>query len=207
MKKMRGFKFLAFAVILLAVSGANTAVWGQQSAAGAFHDRGLNFFQNRDYERAIEEYTHAIRLRPDEPVTFLQRGVAYERIGDYTRAVQDYTQAIELIPNTRSRWNYYLYRAEAYFNMGDYGKAISDFTQAISDYTQDINSRRNLSDNTRSMMDDNRRKIHGLRGLAYIRIGDYDSALTDLLVAYKLETDTTENVLRFTLEGLLRGNQ
>ena len=203
MKKMKGLKFL-FAVVLLAVSGANTAVWGQQSeAANAIERRAFIFIENGDFERAIEEFTQAIRLQPYEGRYFANRAWAYKEISDYTRAIEDFTQAIRLSTNNSlpTKWNLYIQRATAYSSMGNYYRAISDFTQAITELNNDgelySSSWRHIS------------WCLALRGLAYIRAGDYDSAIDDFLAGWQMSNTPSMLTPRGTvfhgaLESLLR---
>jgi tetratricopeptide (TPR) repeat protein len=66
--------------------------------ASAFSDRGVIYHEKGDYDRAIADYTEAIRLDPKYSNAFYNRGYAYEKKGDYDRAIADYTEAIRLVP-------------------------------------------------------------------------------------------------------------
>jgi tetratricopeptide (TPR) repeat protein len=52
----------------------------------------------RDYDRAIADYSQAIRLDPKYAVAYINRGISYEAKGDNDRAIADYDQAIRLDP-------------------------------------------------------------------------------------------------------------
>src|SRR5215831_370604 len=60
---------------------------------------------NRDYDRAIAEYSEAIRLDPKNPNAFSNRGNAYGNKGDYDRALSDYNEAIRLDPQFAIAFN------------------------------------------------------------------------------------------------------
>ena len=80
-------------------------------------------------ELAIQDFTEAIRIDPNNSIAFNERGITLSILGEEDRAIEDFNQAIRHNP----------YNASAYSNRGysyewarkDYAKAISDFTQAI----------------------------------------------------------------------------
>jgi len=61
------------------------------SLAGASLTRKKN-----DYDRAIADYSEAIRLDRNYAFAFNNRGLAYATKGDYDRAIPDYNEAIRL---------------------------------------------------------------------------------------------------------------
>src|SRR5262249_21929950 len=64
---------------------------------------------NHDYDRAIADYSEAIRLNPQYALAFDNRGNAYWNKADYDRALSDYNEAIRLDPKY----------ASAYYNRGN----------------------------------------------------------------------------------------
>ncbi len=81
-----------------------------------------------DFDRAIAEYSEAIRLDPTNAKAFFGRGVAYAKKGDLDRAISNYTEVIRLEP-----WNALAFanRGNDYFKKGDFDRAIADFNEAI----------------------------------------------------------------------------
>jgi tetratricopeptide (TPR) repeat protein len=57
--------------------------------------RGNAYFQNGDYDQALNDYDYAIALVPDNPVALYNRGNIETTLGQYDRAIHDYTQAID----------------------------------------------------------------------------------------------------------------
>lgn len=68
-------------------------------AADMYVNRGNVFFYEKDYRKAIVDYSKAIEMDIKEShVAFLNRGLAYEGIGDKGQAEADYRQALEFKP-------------------------------------------------------------------------------------------------------------
>jgi tetratricopeptide (TPR) repeat protein len=80
------------------------------------------------YDRAIEEYSGAIRRNPGDVSAYISRGNAYRGKGDYAQAIADYTEAIRMEPGEVS---YYRYRAEAYAKAENYARASEEYTRLV----------------------------------------------------------------------------
>jgi tetratricopeptide (TPR) repeat protein len=76
-----------------------------------YHRAEFKYLKSRDItwlEDAIQDYTHAIRLNPEEARYYGARGKAYKKRKLLDAALADYTSAIELAPHTAQ---YYSSRA------------------------------------------------------------------------------------------------
>ena len=94
-----------------------------------FYNRGIAHKNKDDYDQAIANYTHAIRLNPNLAKAFINRGNVYAAgKNDLDLAIADYDQAIWLDPKLASA---YFNRGVAYGYKADYDRAIADYTQAI----------------------------------------------------------------------------
>jgi len=80
------------------------------------------------FDKAIVNFSEAIRLRPDDASAFNSRGNAYESRGDHDQAIADYTQAVRLNPNYALAFNN---RGIVYAHKGNYYRAIADYNEAI----------------------------------------------------------------------------
>ena len=117
-----------------------------------------------DHDKAIADYTEAIRLKPDSAGAYYSRADAFDDKGDHGKAIADYIEVIRLKPDNAEA---YYDRGIAYGRNGDYDKAIADYTEAI----------RLKPDNA---------KAHQNRGVAYWRIGDMSKAEDDFAQAKKI---------------------
>jgi Flp pilus assembly protein TadD len=60
-----------------------------------------------NYKRAIEDFTRAISLAPNDPNPYHHRGLAYEDLKDVERAIGDFRQMLDLIdkhPRATDGW-------------------------------------------------------------------------------------------------------
>jgi lipoprotein NlpI len=106
--------------------------------------RGNGFWRRGDNDRALEEYSEAIRLSPDSDQFHNDRAGRYAAKDDYQRAIADYDEAIRLNSGYSRAFNG---RGLAYYFSGDDAHALSDFNAAIGlspEYGQAINNRGNV---------------------------------------------------------------
>jgi tetratricopeptide (TPR) repeat protein len=147
--------------------------------------------QQQVFEKAIADFTQAIRLDPNNALAYGERGNAYADKGDYDRAIADHTRTIKLDPNNAAA---YSNRGLAYYYKVDYDRAIADYTQsikldpnfALAYYNRGLayyykgDYDRAVADYTQSIrLDPNHALAYYNRGLAYYYKGDYDRAITD----------------------------
>ncbi len=82
----------------------------------------------QEHDKAISDFTEAIRLDPDAPEIYTARGMAYTAKQDYDKAITDFTEAIRF--DTSHRRAYYG-RGFAHQHNKEYDKAIPDYEEAI----------------------------------------------------------------------------
>jgi lipoprotein NlpI len=94
----------------------------------AFDKSGWAYYYKQDYDRAIADYTEAIRLDPKYAISFDNRGQAYYAKQDYDRAIADYNEAIRLDAKNALAFSH---RCRAYAAQQVYDRAITDCNEAI----------------------------------------------------------------------------
>jgi tetratricopeptide (TPR) repeat protein len=77
------------------------AIWfrsGKTTEANQLVCRGAEALNRRDFVRAIEIFSHAIRVDPDFAEAYNQRAIAYYLTEDYDRSIADCRRAIKRMP-------------------------------------------------------------------------------------------------------------
>jgi len=166
--------------------------------AGTFLDRGILFASRGEYEKAIADFTEAIRLNPNMGAAYELRARALRasiskvigvrdnftgidtistegraslnKMEIFDQVIMDYSQAIRLEPNNNKLYNE---RGTTYSDMGDIDWAIADFNQAIKMAPNDYDSYNN-------------------RGSVYVIKRDYNSAIEDFNHAIKINPNSVD---------------
>jgi tetratricopeptide (TPR) repeat protein len=102
-------------------------------SAEDFFKQGVTHSINKNFKKAIEDYTQAIQRDSNNSIYYDSRGNAYFFDKNWQKAIDDYTQAIRLDPNNVHA---YRYRGEARSNLGDRQGAIEDLRKAARLYTE-----------------------------------------------------------------------
>ncbi|HEY2136081.1 MAG TPA: tetratricopeptide repeat protein [Xanthobacteraceae bacterium] len=103
----------------------------------AYVGRGLAWATKGDDDRAMADFTAAIRLNPKDSLAYNNRAIAWRDKGNPDRAIADFTQAIRLsalphsdLPGT-GHVNIYSNRGLAWAAKGDLTRALADFDESI----------------------------------------------------------------------------
>ncbi len=94
----------------------------------AYNNRGLAYKDQGLYDKAIDDYTEAIKLVPRYADAYNNRGVAYGQTNQFTQALQDLNTAIELRSTFVRAYNN---RGNVYRQKGWYDLAIRDYEEAL----------------------------------------------------------------------------
>jgi tetratricopeptide (TPR) repeat protein len=152
-----------------------------------------------EWDKAIAEYTEALRINPNNAAAYVNRGFAYISKGMYDRAIEDYNAALRIDPNHADSYNN---RGWSYRNKGDYDRAIADYTQAIRLDPTNVNAYGNrgavygnikkdydraIADHTQTIrLDPNNAVFYYNRGINYAKKQDQDRAIADYNQALRL---------------------
>lgn len=151
------------------IKACTAVLEGQRSTAMerafALRNRGPEYRNLKDYNRALADLDESIRLDPNSFEAYFLRGSVYDDLKNYDHAIADYSKAIELSPGL---WLYFLARGTAYKNKKMYDQAIADFGEAIRLYPMSV-----LAMNS--------------RGEIYLQLGQNDRAIADFNAAIRLD--------------------
>ncbi len=134
-------------------------------AARTVYSRGVAYGELGDNERAIADFTTALRGNPRDPMAFYGRAVARFNKGDQDLAIADYDSAIRLKPDF----------APGYHGRGFALSARADYDGALRDYREAVRLDPNFAP-----------AFHG-QGLAWTAKRDYERAIASFDQALRLD--------------------
>ena len=138
--------------------------------AETYYNRGTAYSTIGEYDRAIEDLTKAIELRPNDPRAYYNRGGTYIDKQFYELAIKDFDKAIILSPDDA---NLYIARGVAHIEKHEYEFAASDFSRAIE-------------------LNPNHADAYNGRGFTHYRSGDFGSAISDYNLAIQLNPNSAQ---------------
>lgn len=133
---------------------------GVADAQGDFQ-RGLSYYKQGQYARAIEEFEQIVEASPDYESGHRILGDAYLKLREYDKAVSAFEKAIRL---KEDNWVSHYGLALAYYNAGRYRQAVAAL---------------NEGERHARTPQENYQKHH-VRGSAYYNLSDFDRAIIDL---------------------------
>lgn len=94
----------------------------------AYLARGHAYYQKRDYDLAIADFTMAIDKMPNSPAALMGRGNSYNALKRYADASKDFSTAIVYAPQEPRLWSG---RAAASDGLGQRDAALADLRRAL----------------------------------------------------------------------------
>ena len=145
----------------------------------AYVARGLAWRNKGDRDRAMTDFTDAIRLDPDSSLAYSNRGILWREKKDIDRAIADFTDAIriEALPKSDLPGPGYV---NVYTNRGLAWQAKGDWDHALADYTKAID------------FDSRNAEAFYYRAQVHIEKRELDDAISDLDVAIGLDPQRLE---------------
>ncbi len=96
--------------------------------ATSYNNRGMAYAATGAPDKAVADYTTAIKIAPVYGPAYLNRGNVFLEAEKYDEAIADFTRAIVTFPGYALAYNS---RGAAYFSKGDTSAAIADLDTAI----------------------------------------------------------------------------
>jgi Flp pilus assembly protein TadD len=105
----------------------DNAINQKQNTPQAFNNRGLAYYDLKQYQKAIKDYDQAIKQDPDYVAAFNNRGNSYYELADYQQALTDFNHSLQLDPNyVKAHFN----RGLVYYQLNQSDMACNDFQMA-----------------------------------------------------------------------------
>lgn len=136
----------------------------------AHYNRALAYRRTGDSDRAIADFTSAIRINPSLYAAYNDRGLAFLQKGENDRAIADFNAAIEVKPDF----------AVAYANRGIAIQRSAQHEAALADFDKAIELDPAISD------------AYNARAISYAATGDHIKAVADYDVALSIEPENPE---------------
>ncbi|WP_017295451.1 serine protease [Geminocystis herdmanii] len=190
------------------LSNANNSLNESEVAKSLNVDEYLNrakdYYEQGEYEKAIDEYNQALKINPNFAESYFYRGSTYGTINKYDNAISDLNQALKINPTFAHA---YLSRGIIYANQQQYTKAISDLNEALkinpnfayayynrgTSYLYLKQYEKALSDlNEALKINPNYAEAYNNRGISYFYLKQYEKALSDLNEALKINPNYAE---------------
>jgi len=141
-----------------------TFILGCKKSVEDYNRRGESKNYKGNYTGAIIDFTKAIELGPNNPISYYNRGDAWIKLEEYqggehhlTEAISDYTKVIELDSK----------RSSAYSDRGFLKAEFNDHSGAIVDYNKALE------------LDPEKPYIYFLRGESKAQLMDFSGAIKD----------------------------
>lgn len=147
--------------------------------ADAYINRGEALSRMGLYDRAAYDFGLALALNPANSVAYNNRGQVFNELRLFDKAMVDFDAAIALKPDF----------ADAYFNRGNSYSMQKKYAEAVLDYTKALSIKH----------DDG--YAFNYRGIARLRTGDAEAAMSDFAMACRLGVNEGCRALTNPAEG------
>jgi tetratricopeptide (TPR) repeat protein len=195
---------------------------GDPGLAGVYASRARNYKEIRQLNESISDYINARELNPEPIVllTILGHQASnYQIIGEYNKAIELCNEEIALPIFQWYPYAYYAYtlRGACYYKLGEYDNAISDFEKVIEEYESELEAHAYMylgmahseagNETEATAAFESAVGLYNVtievggwvgagtyndRGLCYLGLGEYDSAISDFEKVIELEPNSVD---------------
>jgi tetratricopeptide (TPR) repeat protein len=123
------FGKLIYAAVCLVIFVSVVNCYGAKGKAEEFFDEGKKNSSAENADKAISNYSEAIKINPKFAKAYNNRGIAYTLKKQFDLAIADFNKAIELDPKNGKPYHN---RAIVYSYQGEIDKARQDLQKAQS---------------------------------------------------------------------------
>ena len=172
-----------------------------------FYKEGIALYDQKLYEKAIEKFTKAIEINPNDALSYNSRGAAKLELKNYPNALTDLNKAIQIDPSNVVA---YRNRARVEYELEDYNNSIKDYNKAIELSPGDASTYSNLGWVKVAVKDDvgalenfnktiqinpNYADAYRGRGVSNYDLKNYSTAIEDDNKAIELSSGTATDYL------------
>ncbi|MFI8605896.1 tetratricopeptide repeat protein [Cellulophaga baltica] len=136
-------------------------------------DKGLEFWNNSEFEKSEAYYSKAIELNPNKSSFYYNRGIARGSRKNLIGEIEDYNKALEINPDYE----------EVYCNRGTANDELGNYQEALNDYNQSIKLNPDKSNSYRN------------KGNTFYRIGEKEKACEQWKKALELGDKSVKKII------------
>lgn len=129
---------------------------------------GHEYFQNEEYDLALEAYNKVIEINPNNHFAYHSRGFILAKLKKYEAAIKDLEFSVPHYPNN---YDGYIYLGYAYFTVGNFDAALDNFHSAIN-----LNPKSHFG--------------YANAGDVFLKLKDYKNALDNFEKEHKIKAST-----------------
>lgn len=171
---------IALVTILLVSCGLLLAQEGD-------YQKGLSYYKQQQYEKAIEEFEKIVEVSPDYESGFRILGDCYLQLKDYDQAAQAFQKALGL---EKDNYTSHYGLALAHYNAGRFDETISVLRESES-YARSPR---------------HQYQLYRTRGSAFFNLQDFERAISDLGKAMAIQRGNPKDVLQLGISYYHVGN-
>lgn len=90
--------------------------------------RGWAYYCDKQYDKALSDYSSALALSPEDGITILRRAIVFDALGDSQAAEADYLKRLQIDPNGRDPL---FYKAKFDHRKGNLSEAIQGYEKVL----------------------------------------------------------------------------
>lgn len=168
---------------------------------------GDKYFQQGEYQKAIDAYTEYLRLEPTHIKSLYNRGRAYEEIGKYSEALEDFNAVLKEDPTNENALlsvaaDYY-YRLQDYENTIFYAEKVLAAGESAMAHTLIGKAHQKLGELNEAMaaynaaisVDKEYADAYVSRGSLRVYLKQYNRACADFKIAQSLGVKSADKLL------------
>jgi tetratricopeptide (TPR) repeat protein/serine/threonine protein kinase len=110
------------------IEGATKAIELKPIDWSSWNQRAWAYFQQKQWDQAVADYSKSIELNPDMHTNWLHRGHAHAALKKWDDAVADFSELLKRFPGDAGAL---YYRGSARENLSQWGEAIADYSKAV----------------------------------------------------------------------------
>ena len=151
------------------------------------YQKGLSYYKQQQYQKAIEEFEKIVEANPDYESGFRILGDSYLKVKDYDQAVEAFQNALRL---KKDNYTSHYGLALAHYNAGRYAETVAALQESES-YARSPR---------------HQYQLYRTRGSAHYSLRDFERAIADLAKATAIQRGNPKDTLRLGISYYHVGN-